>query len=331
MSVDPLKLSPPPIAPVADGAPRPLWSVMIPTFNCAHQAAETLASVLAQAPSPDAMEIVVVDDASTDDIAEVVARHGGRVRLHRQPDNLGVPENLTDALRLSRGSLVHLLHGDDQVLPGFYRAMEQAFADPDIGAAYCRQIFVDQQGNRMGVSPLEKTDAGRLPDALSFLASEQRIMTPSICVRREAYERLGGFHPVLKCAEDWEMWVRIAKHYPIAYIPEPLASYRMQDASNTGRNMRSARDVAFNGMAIEIIRSHLPPRIANRTAARTRGVYARSALTAAHNFARRGDLPAALAQFRAALRLSKAPVTLAAGARTLLGIARASLRVKRLA
>lgn len=326
MIADPFALSPPPIPPVTDGQPRPLWSVMIPTFNCAHQAAETLASVLAQAPSPDAMEIMVVDDASADAIADVVARHGGRVRLHRQPSNLGVPENLTDALRLSRGHLVHLLHGDDQVLPGFYQAMEQAFADPEVGAAYCRQIFMDQQGNRVGISLLEQEQMGRLPDALRFLASEQRIMTPSICVRRAVYEKLGGFHPALNCAEDWEMWVRIAKHYPIAYIPEALARYRMQDASNTGRNMRSARDVAFNGVAISIIKSHLPAPIARKTAAKARSLYARSALTTARNFARRGDIPAALAQFRAALRLSKAPRTLTAGMRTLLGIGRASLQ-----
>lgn len=325
INADPLSLSPPPIAPV-DDLSRPLWSVMIPTFNCAHQAADTLESVLAQAPSPDAMEIVVVDDASSDDIAAVVARHGGRVRLHQQPKNLGVPENLTDALRRSRGMLIHVLHGDDQVLPGFYRAMEEAFADPEIGAAYCRQVFIDQQGNRTGLSPLEQQTIGRLPDALRFLASEQRIMTPSICVRRAAYERLGGFHPALSCAEDWEMWVRIARHYPIAYIPDALALYRMQDVSNTGRNMRSGRDVMLNGVAIDIIKSHLPPQIADRTAARTKGIYARSALAAARNFARHGDIPAALAQFRAALRLSKAPRTLAAGARTLLGIGRASLR-----
>lgn len=315
----------PVIEPVGDGA-RPNWSVMIPTFNCAHQVGETLASVLCQAPSADEMEIVIVDDASDDDIESVVARFGDRVRFHRQSQNLGVPTNLTEALRLSRGQIVHLLHGDDLVLPGFYHTIEQAFADPEIGAAYCRQIFIDQQGERIGLSPLEQAQMGRLPDALRFLASEQRIMTPSICVRRAAYERLGGFHPALRCAEDWEMWVRIARDYPIAYIPEPLAAYRMQQASNTGRNMRSARDVFFNGLAIELIRQHLPRDIADHTAAGARRTYAGSALITARDFARKGDIGGALTQTRAALKLDRSASTLLSAVRTLTRIGSGALR-----
>lgn len=329
MSNNPLALSPPAILPVEDGKPRPRWSVMVPTFNCAHQVGETLASVLRQAPPLEEMEIVVVDDASSDHIAEVVVKHGDRVRFHQQAFNLGVPANLTEALRLSRGTFVHLLHGDDRVLPGFYRAMDDAFRDPEVGAAYCRHVFVNDEGKSLETGPLVQATTERLPDALRFLATEQRIMTPSMCVRRVAYERLGGFHPALSCAEDWEMWVRIASRYPIAYIPDVLAAYRMQAKSNTGRNMRSGRDVVLNGVAIEIIRSHLPEEIAEHTAAAARKTYARSALAAAREFADGGDMQAAFAQFRAALQLDRAPATLALGARTLLGIGRALLSRRR--
>ncbi len=322
--IAPPVIAPPVIVPVAD-PDRPLWSVMIPTYNCARQAAEALTSVLCQAPGPDRMEIVVVDDASIDDITDVVARHEGRVRLHRQPINLGVPGNLNAALQLSLGRIVHLLHGDDLVEPGFYEAMEEAFTDKAAGAAYCRHIFIDQDGREVAHSALELVQMGRLPDALGFLAAEQRIMTPSICVRREAYERLGGFHPALHCAEDWEMWVRIARDYPIVYVPQPLARYRMQANSNTGRNVSTARDVAFNGIAIEMIRGHLPADIAGQVATRARHTYARSALETAKDCARRGDVSAALAQLRGALRLSRSAGTLIAAARTLVRIVAASL------
>lgn len=317
-------LSPPAIAPVTDG-PRPLWSVMVPTYNCAPQAAETLNAVLCQAPGPDRMEIVVVDDASSDDIAGVVARHEGRVRLHRQPRNLGVPANLTEAIRLSRGRLIHLLHGDDLVDRGFYAAMERAFADEEAGAAYCRYAYMDEGGEEVGLGPPAMDHMGRLPDALRFLASEQRIMTPSICVRREAYEKLGGFHPALRCAEDWEMWVRIARHYPIVYVPDVLARYRMQTNSNTGRNVRLARDVEYNGIAIDLIRAHLPAEIANDVAARARRTYARSALDTARDCARHGDVAAAFAQLRGAVRLDRSMGTLLAGAGMLLRTGAASL------
>lgn len=315
----------PQVEPVADGQ-RPLWSVMIPTYNCAHQVEATLASVLAQAPAPECMEIVLVDDASRDDIAAVAARHKARVRLHRQPKNLGVPANLIEAVRLSRGRLIHLLHGDDLVEPGFYRAMEAAFVDADAGAAYCRHAFIDVDGQHIGLSPLELEAMGRIPDALRFLASEQRIMTPSICVRREVYEHLGAFHPALRCAEDWEMWVRIARYYPIVYVPEVLARYRMQADSNTGRNVGTGGDVQFNRLAIDIMRAYLPADMADEVAGRAMGTYAQSAFEAARNLAERGDIPAAISQWRAALRLSRNPKTLITAVLTMLRIGRASLR-----
>lgn len=319
MSAGAASQSPPPIAPV-EGGPRLRWSVMIPTYNCAHQVGATIESVLVQARGPEQMEIVVVDDASGDDIAGTVAAYDGRVRLHRQPVNLGVPDNLTEAIRLSRGELVHILHGDDLVLPGFYDAMEDALSDAEAGAAFCRYAYVDGQGREKGLGPLAMSTMGRLPDALRFLASEQRIMTPSICVRRTAYERLGGFHPDLRCAEDWEMWVRIARYYPVVYVPLVLARYRMQDDSNTGRNVAAARDVYFNGVAIEIIRSHLPADIADEVAGQARRTYARAALRTALGCARRGDLRAALAQLRAGLRLDPSPATWGAGLVALLHV-----------
>lgn len=322
MTNDPGNLDIPRIAALP--GPQPRWSVMIPTFNCADMAGETIASVIVQAPLPDEMEIVVVDDASSDGIADVVARFGGRVRLHRQRHNLGVPTNLTEAIRLSRGQIVHLLHGDDQVLPGFYAAMERAFTNPAIGAAYCRQIFMNQHGDWLGISPLDQED-GLIPDAARFLAQEQRIMTPSICVRRRVYEEVGGFHPLLRCAEDWEMWVRIAARYPIAHLRAPLAVYRTHDASNTGRNIRCAADVAYNGLAIELIAKHLPPGIADAVASQARRTYARSALATADRFTRAGDAQAAFAQLFAAFRLSTAPTVVFRAALTLLRIARCAI------
>ncbi len=319
MSADPTSLSPPSIASAAEER-RPLWSVMIPTYNCAHLARETIASVVAQAPGPERMEIVVVDDASSDDIVEAVAKYGRRVKLHRQPHTIGVPGNLTEAIRLSRGQLIHILHGDDLVMPGFYDTMADALTDAEAGAAFCRYVYIDGEGREKGLGPLAMSRMGRLPDALRFLASEQRIMTPSICVRREVYERLGGFHPALRCAEDWEMWVRIARDYPIVYVPLVLARYRMQGDSNTGRNVASAHDVHFNGLAIDIIRTHLPPDIADEVAGQAKRIYARAAFDTARACARRGNFRAAAAQIRAGLRLDRSPATWVAGVVTLLRI-----------
>ena len=113
----------PSIAPVSEAVNRPLWSVMVPTYNCANYLELTLKSVLEQDPGPEQMQIEVIDDRSTKDDPEAVVNEigKGRVSFFRQPQNVGAQANFTTCVQRSRGHLVHILHGDDAVLPGFYR------------------------------------------------------------------------------------------------------------------------------------------------------------------------------------------------------------------
>ena len=138
----------------------------------------------------------------------------------------------------ARGEIVHLLHGDDIVRPGFYEALQRGFdAVPNDGAAFCRSHLSDADGSELDMTPRSQ-DSGLAAGCTRCLATEQRIMTPSIAVRRKVYEQLGGFDRRLTVREDWEMWVRIAAHFPIWYERQPLAVYRMHAASNTGRHLR---------------------------------------------------------------------------------------------
>jgi glycosyltransferase involved in cell wall biosynthesis len=298
------------IPPIPDDVARPLWSVMIPTYNCANYLAKTLRSVLAQDPDPELMQIEVVDDYSTeDDPAAVVERlGGGRVGFYRQPKNVGITKNLETCLKRSRGKLIHLLHGDDYVRGGFYQKMQAAFEqNPSLGAAFCRQIFMDEYGHWQDISPLEQMNSGILTNWLERLALEQRIMTPSMVVRRDVYEQLGGFDSRLLCSEDWEMWVRIAARYPIWYEVEPLAVYRMHLHSNTGRHIRSGEDIRYTRQAIEIFKSYLPPHMANQVSRQARETYALSALDTAYNMFKKRDFVAIMAQVREALQCSLSP------------------------
>jgi glycosyltransferase involved in cell wall biosynthesis len=285
---------------------RPLWSVMIPTYNCAYYLRETLEAVLAQDPGVDVMQIEVVDDCSTTDDPEgVVQEFGGRVGFYRQPCNQGVPKNFQTCLERSRGHLIHLLHGDDYIRPGFYAKMQHAFAqNSEIGAAFCRQIFMDEDGHWQSISELEQLQSGVLENWLERLALEQRIMTPSIVVRREVYEKLGGFDSSLICAEDWEMWVRIAAHYPIWYEVEPLAVYRMHSNSNTGRHVNSGEDMRYTRIAINQFKSYLPEIIASQITRKARETYALAALETAYRMLMNNSPTATINQIREALQLS---------------------------
>jgi len=90
-----LELTAPAITPVPEDVRRPMWSVMIPVFNCANYLRQTLASVLAQDPGPERMQIEVVDDMSTKDDPEAVVREvgKGRVAFFRKPKNGGATAN----------------------------------------------------------------------------------------------------------------------------------------------------------------------------------------------------------------------------------------------
>jgi hypothetical protein len=299
------------IPPVPSGEPRPLWSVMIPTYNGGAYLREALASVLAQDPGPETMQIEVVDDASTEgDPAALVEELGaGRVDFFRQPENRGFVRNFETCLERARGRVVHLLHDDDCVRPGFYERLGRAFEEQaEIGAAFCRHVYMDEEGHWQSLSPLERREPGVLEGWLEQIAAGQRLATPAVAVRREVYERLGGFDRRMGSAgEDWEMWVRIAAHYPVWFEPEPLAAYRVQRPDSlvkkTARTGGITGDMARATAIVEsYLGDHLEPEAARRAARSARTQYASWAIRWGAELLEQGEPAAALGQARAALR-----------------------------
>jgi GT2 family glycosyltransferase len=300
----------PTIPPVADGEPRPLWSVMIPIYNSARYLRETLASILAQDPGFDVMQIAVVDDHSTqDDPAAVVEELGrGRVEFYRQPQNVGLVKNFQTTLELSRGKLIHQLHGDDLVRDGFYQKLQRAFMEnPEIGAAFCRHIIIDEHSHWQHISELEQQESGVLPGSwLLLIAGFQRIQTPSIIVRREVYEKLGGFdYRLATNAEDWEMWVRIAANYPIWYEVEPLAMYRKHSGSITKTNVKNGKYVQQMREAVKIFQGYLPNEKADKLYRTAMQNCAFNALEIAKEILNEGDMRTTINLIREALKCSR--------------------------
>jgi glycosyltransferase involved in cell wall biosynthesis len=293
------------IPPMSANSQRPRWSVMIPTYNCAGYLRETLAGVLAQDPGEALMQIEVVDDCSTrDDPEAVVAQLGcGRVGFYRQPHNVGHVANFNTCLQRARGELVHLLHGDDGVRDGFYRTMQRAFDEnPRIGNAFCRHIIMDEYGHWQTISPLERLESGPLSNWLEEIAVGQRLQAPSMVVRRDVYERLGGFDRRLHFyGEDWEMWVRIAAFYPVWYETMPLAVYRIHKVSLSGRSQRTGENMQDLRRAIEINENCLPRTRAVDLSRQARENCALAAIRRASRM-EMDDLLVALAQVREAFR-----------------------------
>jgi glycosyltransferase involved in cell wall biosynthesis len=291
---------------------------MIPAYECAGYLRQTLESVLSQDPGPDLMQIEVVDDHSVREDLEAAVREvgAGRVGFFRQPRNVGHVRNFNTCLRRSRGRLVHLLHGDDAVRDGFYRRLGAAFeARPEIGAAFCRYLAMDEDGHWTVVAKLEQPRSGVVEGWLERIATGQRLQAPSMVVKREAYERLGGFDSRISAyGEDWEMWVRIAAHYPVWYEPEPLAVYRVSSRSLSGRTVRTGDNAADIRRVIDINRGALPPERADALSRAAREANAHACLRRAFRLANAGEMDAALAQLRESVRFSRAPLVLGTAA-----------------
>jgi len=148
---------------VPEGIKRPLWSVLIPAYNCANYLQETLQSVLMQDPGPEKMEIIVIDDHSTlDDPEAIIKEFGqGRVEFIKQPQNVGKVRNYETGLQRSKGLYIHQLHGDDKVRNGFYSKMENLFNDhPEIGSAFCRSIYINKKNQWTQLTGIEKEQDG---------------------------------------------------------------------------------------------------------------------------------------------------------------------------
>ncbi len=287
---------PPSIAPVPDGIKRPLWSVMIPTYNCAKYLRQTLESVLCQDPGADQMQIEVVDDCSTKDDPEAVVKEvgNGRVGFFRKPQNEGATANFNTCIQRSRGHLVHILHGDDYVLPGFYaKIANMANQHPEVSLLATRSFFVDEAGVIAKVSErLAELENGS-HDIRRFLYGTP-LQTPSVVVRRHFYENHGGFLPTLVHAADWEMWTRNTKLGGAVVAPEVLSCYRVFAANDSSR----LRQTADNLRDLQRLFGLLASRYPEFSMKKARRRMSKLALSQAWAFAENGNRPASKANLR---------------------------------
>ena len=236
--------SAPRIAPLPPGARRCRWSVMIPVYNCSRYLTEALKSVLHQDLGPEEMQIAVVDNCSSDDPEAVVKRLGdGRVEFFRQNANIGMVGNFNSCIEHARGSLVHILHADDYVEEGFYRRLDALERDnPDAGLLAARSHIVDESGQKRGTSPRASflESLTREPGDLLY---RNYFFAPGVVVKRDFYEKFGGYLPTLSFVPDWEMWLRAISRAGGVALSEPLACYRQHHNNLTSAFIKKAENV----------------------------------------------------------------------------------------
>lgn len=200
-------------------------SVVIPAFNYAHYLPEAVASVLAQTFTN--LELLIVDDGSTDPTPEVCARFSDpRVRTIRQP-NAGLSAARNTGLHAARFPAVAFLDADDCWEPGFLAAVVEAFArlDPRFAAIATASVRMDAAGRLLPPPRKNFLHEGELTAATFCLRN--RPLSSSIVVRRAAFAECGGFDPALRSSEDRDMWIRLtARGHRFFYLAQPLARIR---------------------------------------------------------------------------------------------------------
>jgi len=229
-----------PFVPLVDSdahndATAPLLSIMIPVYGIENERwlQVCLDSVLAQDQGPDWAEIVIIDDASNDKTAQRMAKaHAPRVRYVQNQENLGLVGNHNHCISIARGTFVHILHQDDYVEQGFYAALLKPMqADKTLVAGFTHNRYIDAEGRCLSNSDPSRPPLGVLDKWHIRLSLDLRIQFPSLIVRRESYQNVGGFYPARRFSFDWDLWNRIAASGPIWYDPRPLANYRIHGSS----------------------------------------------------------------------------------------------------
>jgi glycosyltransferase involved in cell wall biosynthesis len=205
-----------------------LVSVIIPCYNGARFLEEALRSALAQ--SYPEVEIIVVDDGSTDNSPEIAQRFP--VRYIRQ-ENRGLTETRNRGVRESRGSYIVFLDADDRLKPEAIEAGVRLLERrPECAMAVGDHTFISADGTHLAGSRKDCLPAHHYE---ALLKSNFIEMISSVLFRRRVYDEVGGFDTKLRVAEDYELYLRIARSYPICCHPAVVAEYRIHD-TNASRN-----------------------------------------------------------------------------------------------
>ncbi|MBN3877463.1 MULTISPECIES: tetratricopeptide repeat protein [unclassified Nostoc] len=302
----------PPVSETEDK--RPFWSVVIPAYQRPDYLLESLVSVLAQWSGIEEMEILVIDDASTPPLYQLVNAIGrGIVRYYRNPQNLRQQGTWNAGVTNSRGLWIHLLHDDDYVLPGFYTRLKQGLEGcPDsVGAAFTGYENINETGEITFRQQLYGTDKGIVSDLLLYVGVANPLNPPAVVIRRTTYERLGGYHPELTSTLDWELYKRIATFYDWWYEPEILVHYRVHSQSMRTELSLSGDRVASIRRSIEISESYLPADLCAGITAQSRKHYFISCLADTEVPLKAGHLTGAFRTLEEILKIDQSAESLA--------------------
>jgi glycosyltransferase involved in cell wall biosynthesis len=229
---------------VNDGEPRrlapfrgpPRISVVIPTFNRAHLLPAALDSVRAQRDCPP-FEVIVVDDASTDDTAAVLMSRRDDVHVVRLPDNAGVARARQAGVARARGALLAFHDSDDLMLPGRLGRLSR-FLDhhPDVDAVFANGLVdgdLASPGATVVPAALARRLDGRRVGVREIIRGGLPVFLQASLIRRRSYDTAGGIDHTLVRHADLELACRLALTGQTVFLDQPVFRYHLHAENQT--------------------------------------------------------------------------------------------------
>lgn len=216
--------------------------IILPAYNAAPFVAAAIESVIAQTETD--WRILLVDDGSTDntrDIVEPYAQQLGSRLTYIFQQNRGLPAARNTAIRNGSSPILALLDADDLWLPHRLADSLASFEGrPQVGLSYGLITRFSDTGDVIDTFP-GNGDRGENDVARWIYTRKIELPCPSVSFRRECIEKVGFFDETMRATEDRDMWLRIAQHYKVAFVPRVIALYRKSPNSMSGDLSRMLR------------------------------------------------------------------------------------------
>ncbi len=217
---------------------RPKVSVIIPLYNLKHYIKEAIDSVLNQ--TYPKIEIIIVDDGSTDNPETVLNEYRNRIKVIRQ-ENEGLASARNTGIKNSEGEYLVFLDADDYICPNKIETeIEILEKHPKIGWVYEKSLTIDENKRiirklpDIAIKPTEQPPQGKI---FHKLLLENLMPVNAVMIRRKVID-VGMFDESLTSYEDWDFWIRVSAKYEVKYINKPLAFVRFRPDSMQRNTIR---------------------------------------------------------------------------------------------
>ena len=223
------------------GKQPPRVTVAVPTWNGARFIRSAIDSVLGQTFTD--FELIVIDDGSDDDTIPILSSiEDSRIRVEKSPARVGLVGNWNRCLAAATGDYVTIFHQDDVMAPdNLARKVAMLDAHPSVAFVHSNVLQIAADGSVVADTWYAPPAPGddRVHDGPEYFArlfsGENLVCCPTVMLRRVLVAQHGGFLQQLPFTADWEMWMRLSLFHDVAYIDQPLVSYRRHAGAETER------------------------------------------------------------------------------------------------